>query len=438
MPDGDMLDFRSPPIKRPQRPIEIADNALFLLTEKSRFKVIYGGRGSAKSWSMARALLVKAMQGKELILCAREYQNSIADSVHALLKGQIALLGLESWFDIEDKEIVCKLTGSKFIFKGLHRNVQEIKSTEGVTICWVEEAQSVSEESWRVLIPTIRGKAGSEIWVSFNPNLEEDPTSQRFLVKQDDRVLKARINWSDNPWFPPDLDLDRKADLANDPDTYGHIWDGDFLTLSEAAIFKGRYEVREMEVPQSAYRPFFGLDFGFANDPNFGVKLHVLDAPGGGEALYIEEEIFGYQVEIDDLPQFLEGGKSKKDGRRWAGLTDVRRWPIKADSARPETISYLRRQGFHIVPTIKWPNSVEDGIQHLKGFTKIYIHPRCIHMIQEAKLYRFKTDKKTGEILPIPEDKHNHGWDASRYAIDTHIKGRGRTGVWAKLGRQAR
>jgi phage terminase large subunit len=426
---------------------EIPEKALFLLTEAGRFKVIHGGRGSGKSWAVARALILLAYTGKwpgdldnpkiykHLILCTREFQSSIVDSVHRLLCTQIEALGLNAFFEIQKNTIISLTTGAEFIFKGLHHNVQEVKSLEGVTIAWVEEAQATSKDSWQTLIPTIRSsptmrreKHQTEIWVTYNPYLEKDPTSQRFQINPDPRAKVAEMNWADNAWFPDDMEEDRKVMLAMDPDAYEHVYNGQFLALSQATIMRGNYLIRPFETPENIDRFYYGLDFGFAESPNAATRSYILD-----KTLYVDYEAYARHVEIDDIPHFLKGGISPKSGRLYRGIPGADRWSWKADAARPETISYLRRQGFNIEPAKKWQGSVQDGIAHLKGFDKIVIHDRCVNLAQEARLYSFKTDQKTGEILPIVVDRHNHLWDSLRYGLDGLIHARGRAGVWAKL-----
>lgn len=194
------------------------------LFSPSRYKVAYGGRGAAKSWSYADALLIHTVQKPTRVLCAREIQNSIKESVHKLLSDRIESLGLSDCFDVTDASIRCQ-NGSEFIFKGLLRNVMEIKSLEGVDICWVEEAHNVSKESWDILLPTIR-KQGSEIWISFNTQYEDDETYQRFVANPPPNAVVRLINWSDNPYFPQTLNEERLNCLARDPVNYPNIWEG--------------------------------------------------------------------------------------------------------------------------------------------------------------------------------------------------------------------
>jgi phage terminase large subunit len=210
---------------------------LQFLFRKKRYKVLYGGRGSAKSWSIARALFILALNPALLfgddrksirILCARELQNSIKESVHQLLRDQIEQMGLSAFFNITDSSIT-SLNGSEFIFSGIKQNVTKIKSMEGIDIVWVEEAEKVSHNSWQVLIPTIR-KDGSEIWVSFNPDEETDATSQRFLVNPPpaDVATIVKLNWTDNPWFNAELRKEKDYLYAVDTDAAEHVWGGHF------------------------------------------------------------------------------------------------------------------------------------------------------------------------------------------------------------------
>lgn len=398
--------------KRREDAIDLPEPFECLLGD-SRYVVLKGGRGGAKSWTIARVLVLLAAASPMRILCAREYQSSIADSVHRLLQDQIWNLGLQRRFKITESAITSN-TGSLFIFKGLRKSIQEIKSLEGVDLCWIEEAQSVSNESWDILIPTIR-KQGSRIWISFNPGEETDPTYQRFVVKPPPDAIVQTVNWEDNPWFPETLDSERRYLQSIDQEAYDHIWGGHPRTITDAVIFGNRTSVEGFETPPDA-RFFYGADWGFAADPTALVRSFIQ-----GNKLFIDQEQFGFGVEIDELPQLFDA------------MPGTRAWPIKADGARPETISYMRRAGFNISAADKWPGSVEDGIAHLKGFEQIVIHERCKNMQQERRLYRYKVDPKTGEILPVIVDKHNHGWDAERYALDGYIQRRGGMGVWAKL-----
>lgn len=384
----------------------IIEKMLFLINERKRYKVLYGGRGSGKSWGIARTLILLAMRKKIRVLCTRQFQCSISMSVHKLLRDSISSLGLSSYFKVTRESIIC-INGSEFYFKGIQNNIDEIKSIEGIDICWVEEAQNVSKESWEVLSPTIR-KEDSEIWVSFNPKLEADETYQRFVVHPSDDCISVLVNYEDNPWFPEvlrkEMEYCRKVNVSD----YEYIWLGKPQVNTDAQVFKGRYEIQDFADVDLTTRFFHGADWGFAQDPTTLVRAFIKE-----DCLYIDQECYGVGVELDETPQLFEK------------ITTSRTFPIKADCARPETISFMRRRGFNIAPAKKWQGSVEDGLAVLKSFRKIIIHPRCRHAVDEFRLYSYKVDKNNGDILPIIEDKNNHIIDALRYALDGYIKGRG-------------
>jgi phage terminase large subunit len=401
----------------------------------SRYKVPYGGRGSAKSWSFANIATALATQRPLRILCVRETQLSIKDSIHKLLCDRIENTGLARYYDT-DEQVIHGSNGSEFLFAGIKTDPGKIKSTEGVDICIVVEAEKISDQSWKYLIPTIR-KPGSEIWIEFNPRELTDPTYQRFVVNMPPQCRRALVNWSDNPWFPEVLELERQYSLqliasAKDDDEraqaqadYDHIWEGATQRNSQAAIFRRRVVVEDFGDPHEKTRLHFGADWGFANDPTALVRFWITDHKDESgldyQELWIDHEAFGYRVEIDETPQLFDK------------IPGARQWPMKADCSRPETISYMRRQGFRIEAAEKWAGSVEDGIAHIKAFRRIHIHKRCKHMEEEARLYQYKVDRITGDVLPIVLDKNNHGWDAIRYGLDGYIQRRGGLGVWSRL-----
>ena len=380
------------------------------------------------------------------MLCVREFQNSIKDSSHKILSDTIVRLGMGSWFHVTAESITSR-AGAQFMFKGMHdsRSENSVRSTEGVDIVWVEEAQTMSAASWRSLTPTIRKEVipwvstgheyvGSEIWVSFNLIHENDATYQRFLADDGKSPRRAnsivhKINFDSNPYFGGTLREEMEEDKANDYDLYEHIWLGMPLKKSNSIIFNGKYRSEEFsdDLWKEADRLFYGADFGFANDPATLTRSFILD-----KKLYVSHAQFGKHIDIDFLPE-----------RLYDLVPGSRDWPIHADSARPETISFLRRQGFNISAAEKWPGCVEDGIAHLRGFEEIVIHPRCIELLEEAYMYRYKVDKTQVDdrgqpmVLPIIVDKFNHGWDAIRYSLDGYITRRGELGLWARLGRAA-
>lgn len=388
------------------------------LYEPHRYKVFYGGRGSGKSWAVARALIAISDYGKTRILCCREVQNSIRDSSYQTLKDMALRMGLADRFTFKEAEIVHNETGSKFIFSGLLRNENSIRSKEGIDICWIEEASSVSQASWDVLTPTIR-KPGSELWLTFNPLTVDDPTNV-FLENPPPNSYVRKVNFDENPHFPDVLREQMEWDKANDFEKYQHVWEGFPLTISASQVFKGRYAIEPIpeDLWKKANRLFFGADFGFARDPSTLVRCFIID-----KKLYVDHEAYGVGVEIDELPQL------------YRSVPGAEQWPIKADAARPETISYLaNRCGFRIEAAKKWQGSVEDGIAYLKGFEKIIIDPRCKHTADEFRLYSYKVDKTTGEVLPVILDKNNHLVDSLRYALDGYITNPGMA-AWEKIAK---
>lgn len=406
-----------------------------LYYKKARYKVYWGGRGSAKSWAFAEALIRLAAALPLRILCLREFQKTLKDSSHKILCDTITRLGLNSWFDVTGSTIKSR-SGAEFIFMGCHGALGSIRSTEGIDICWVEEAHSITEASWRVIIPTIR-KEGSEIWISFNMDEEGDATYQRFIVKPRPNSIIHLVNYDRNPFFPTTLRAEMEFDRENDFHLYEHIWLGKPKRVSNAIVLNRKYVVREFDddLWRCADRLYFGMDFGFSQDPAALLRFFIIESRedlGRGEQLvrrlYIEHEAYGVGVEINELPEFMQS------------VPGSRQWPIKADSARPETISYLRNQGFNISAAEKWEGCVEDGVTHLRGYHEIVIHPRCVNTAREAYLWRYKVDPRTvdqhgqPQVLPVLVDKHNHTWDGVRYGLDGEIQRGGILGVWDKLG----
>jgi len=376
------------------------------MVEPHRYKSVHGGRGSARSWTFSRLLSALATSQKKRILCTREYQSSIKESVHQLLSRQIEMLRLNDYYTIQRDSIRSSI-GSEFIFKGLKANPLEIKSTEGVDICWVEEAQSVSDESWEILIPTIR-EPGSEIWLSWNTGEVDDPTYQRFVKNIPDDCISKKATWRDNPYFPEILDKERLYLLRVDPDAYDHVWEGNPKSISDACIFKGKYVVEEFEAPDNV-QFYYGADWGFATDPTTLIRCYIIK-----NELYIDYEAYGVGVELNEIPELFKVVPGYMD------------WPIRCDNARPETISYLKKEfKMRTESCDKWKGSVEDGIEFLRKFAVIHIHQRCKHTAEEFKLYSYKQDSKTGAVLPIIIDKHNHTIDPVRYALDKLIKNHG-------------
>lgn len=211
-------------------------------SRKARYKIAYGGRGSGKSYFFAELGIEVARRIKTVILCVREFQGSIADSVHKLLAETIDRLGYTDEFDIQKQTIVHKGTGASFIFMGIRNNPTKVKSVQGVGVCWVEEAENVTADSWNILIPSIRGDKNSEIWVSFNPKNILDDTYQRFIVSPPENAIVLKANYNNNPHFedsplPAEMEECKKRDY----DLYLHIWEGEPVADSEFAIIKPKW-----------------------------------------------------------------------------------------------------------------------------------------------------------------------------------------------------
>ncbi len=409
-----------------------------LHTKGYKYKVFYGGRGGRKSWSIAEAIIKRMASEPIRVLCTREYQNTVKDSVHKLLVDTIARLGLTSWFTTTDSTIKSK-SGAEVIYKGLHANENEIKSTEGIDICWIEEGQATTKTSLQTIGPTIR-KAGSEIWISFNTKNKTDPVYDRFVVKGDKKALVVKVNFDTNPYFTEEMEDERQQALDvialadNDDERkqaqadYDWIWLGEPHELSNEVVYAGKWVSTAFadDLWKQAPRLLFGEDFGFAQDPAALVRMFILN-----DCLYVEYEAGGVGL---DFHGNMSEGKGELEQMHDKVPETRSHWPIKCDSARPETISFLRGVGFNCTAAEKWAGSVEDGIAHIRGFRKIIVHPRCVNVIRELKAYKYKVDRLTGDVLPILIDKHNHWMDAIRYALDGYIQRRGDIGLWTKLG----
>lgn len=389
---------------KPKKHIDINCPSVFrgLWENKCRYKVLYGGRGSGKTHQVAEYLVVKSLLQKEKILCTREIQRSIKESVHAVLVSKINALGLGKYFTVTENKI-SNIAGSEFIFAGLRMNIDSIKSIEGISKCWIEEAQSVSRKSLDILRPTIRAK-DSEIIITFNPEREQDPVWQDFIINTPDSAYVQKVNYYDNPFFPDDLEKERKECFDKNQDDYKWIWLGELRKISDAQIFKNIFEVRKFETPKNA-RFYHGADWGYANDPTALIRCFIQDG-----CLYIDKEACELHIELDDMPRFF------------SKIETIKKWPTYGDSARPDIIKYMQRRGYHIRKCEKWHGSVEQGISYIRNFNKVIIHSDCVNTINEFERYSWKQDRNTNEILPVPEDKNNHCIDALRYALTKKIK----------------
>lgn len=393
-----------------------------VFTGKARYRGAHGGRGSGKTRTFALMTAVKAMMFAEagasgVILCGREFMNSLEDSSMEEVKQAIrSVPWLDAYFEMGEKYIRTKNRRVSYVFVGLRHNVDSLKSKARVLLAWVDEAESVSETAWMKLRPTVR-EAGSEVWCTWNPEKDGSPTDQRFRKAAPANAKIVEMNYTDNPWFPDVLEQERQDDRARlDDQTYAWIWEGAYRENSDAQILAGKYRVDEFE-PQTGWDgPYFGIDWGFSQDPTAGVKLWVHD-----QRLYVEHEASKVGLENDDIAEFM----IKR-------LPDIERHVVRADSARPETISHVKSTGQgkrQALPKItamqKWPGSVEDGIAHLRSYREIVIHPRCTGTLKEARLYSYKTDRLSGDVLTTIVDANNHLLDAVRYALGPMIRRQG-------------
>lgn len=380
--------------------LKISTPRVFLpLLGRSRYKGAYGGRGSGKSHFFAELLIERCLLDKTDAVCVREIQKSLSQSVKKLLENKIEALGVGHLFEIQESKILCP-HGGLIVFQGMQNHTADsIKSLEGFDVAWVEESQSLSQRSLDLLRPTIR-KEGSEIWFSWNPDKPTDPVDM--LLRGDELPTGAvviEVNYTDNPHFPEVLREEMEFDRRRDPEKFSHVWKGKYRSNSNARVFHN-WSVEEFISPKGAtFR--LGADWGFSVDPSVLVRCHL-----EGRRLYVDYEAYMVGCEIDQLPDLFDR------------VPDSRKWFITADSARPETISYMRNHGFpKINPAIKGAGSVEDGIEFLKSFD-IIVHPRCVNLIKELDEYSFKVDPLTGQVLPILEDKKNHVIDSLRYACE--------------------
>lgn len=400
-----------------------------------RHRVLLGGRGGAKSWTIAEKLMERAISRPERILCTREYQNSIRDSSKKLIDDMINRLGygaLGNGFFVSTEKEIRGRNGSVFTFIGLNGKDASIKSLEGYTLAWVEEAATLSQSSIDALIPTIRQER-SEIWWSYNPRFATDPVDQMFRGKaRPPGSIVVEVHWNDNPWFPDVLQRDMEYDRIRDPDKHAHVWLGAYVQRSEAKVFRNWWAM-PFETPDDAVLRLGG-DWGYSQDPTVLVRCFLgrwagepgmseVIADSRGKCLFIDYEAYKVGCEIDETPALFAGSDPRGDPERWRnpyghrGIPGASRWPITADSSRPETISYMKGKGFTINPAVKGKDSVEEGITFLQGHD-IYVHPRCRHAIVELTHYSWKVDKLTGEILPKLADDNNHVIDALRYALE--------------------
>lgn len=374
------------------------------LLAPNRYKGAHGGRGSGKSHFFAEMLVEAHVLNPNISSVGiREVQKSIKLSVKRLIEKKIDDLGVSHYFDIQESVIKSRFGTGIIIFQGMQDHTADsIKSLEDFDIFWIEEAQSLSQRSLDLLRPTLR-KEGSELWFSWNPYLETDPVEQ--LLRPADgspppRSAVVEVNYSDNPWFPDTLRAELEYDRGRDKDKFEHVWLGGFIKNTKSRVFNN-WTVEEFEAPADVHFRL-GADWGFSVDPTVLVRCYII-----GRKLYIDYEAYQVGCEIVDTPDLF------------MTVPEAEKWPLVADSARPETISHMRKNGFpKIMPAVKGKGSLKEGVEWLKSYD-IVVHPRCVHTIQELTTYSWKVDKQSGAVLPVLADEDNHVIDAVRYACES-------------------
>ena len=387
---------------------ELPEKLLPLLTPK-RYKVLHGGRGSAKSWSAARALILLAASKPIRVLCARETQKSIQESVHRLLKDQIGLLGLDELFEIQETRIIGR-NGSDFAFAGIRQQgVANLKSFEAVDICWVEEAQVVTKRSWDVLIPTIR-KPGSEIWITFNPELDDDETYKRFVTDPPDDAWVCAVNWHDNPWFPTVLEGERLLMQKRDPVGYKTTWEGQCRAAVEGAIYAEEIAAavqagRIRNVPADpTLKTHWVWDLGW-ND-----STAIIGVQRSGSEIAIPYFIQGDHRTLADYAQDIRAVKQNL-GDLWLPHDGAAK-NLQTGKSPQEVLQGL---GFsvQIVPNM----DIEQGIHAAR-----LVFPRCYFdkqntapLTNSLKRYKRQQNQATGAFGAPLHDEHSHAADSFRY-----------------------
>lgn len=376
--------------------IEIPPEFKRLFDSDWREAAIWGGRFSLKSHTVARVLLIRARMSKIRVACFREYQSSIAESSHQLLVDLINEYGLNE-FRVTDNSIINTINGSDFIFKGLHRNEQSIKSIEGIDIAWVEEAQTVSNASIEVLTPTVR-KDNSQIIYTYNRLVEEDPVHTRLVIEGRPNTLLINVNYDVAVKYglmPDVIRQEMEDDKKFRPSLYRFKWLGEPNNL-EGNIYKGWVIIDDIPHEAKLYRR--GLDFGYTNDPTAQAAVYKYN---GG--IIIDEEIY------------LKGLSNKQIWDINQNLPD-RNTLVKADSAEPKSIDELRTYGMNILPAVKGQDSIRNGIQFIQS-QKISVTRRSTNLIKEYQLYKWLLDKN-GKATNNPSEINNHLMDAIRYALE--------------------
>lgn len=385
------------------------------LLAPKRYKGIHGGRASGKSHERAEALIEAMVLDPDCsAVCIREIQKSLKFSAKRLLQQKIRKFKVQHLFTVLETEIRRKGGTGVCIFQGMQDHTADsIKSLEDFDIAWVEEANKLSARSLELLLPTIR-KPGSEVWFTWNRDQPSDPVDKFFREEVGpDQAICIQVNYTDNPYVNGEVTLNQlvldeaERHRRNNPDTFDNVWLGGYNKIAHSQVMRGKWREDEFNVNPAWGAPLFGADWGFADDPTTLLEIYI-----GDGRLYVYKESYRNQLELDDIaPTWVQE------------VPNVVGHTVRGDNSRPETISHVNgRNGVRVAPCVKWPGSVKDGIEHLRSYTEIVIHSQCPRTLDEARLYSYKVDKRTGDVLPEIVDKHNHCWDAIRYAAGPLIR----------------
>jgi len=380
------------------------------LFRPARYKVLYGGRGAGRSWGCARALEILATQKQIRVLCAREFQSSIAESVHKLLEDQIGLLGLTDHFIIEKASIRCPATGSEFFFEGIKHNTQKIKSYEGVDIAWVEEANLVTKTSWDILIPTIR-RPGSEIWVTFNPDLETDYTYEFFVKNPPADAIVVKTSWRDNPWFSEEMNAARLDMKARDPDSYLNIWEGHCRVLLEGAVYAEeiRAALGEGRICHVPYEPLVPVDTWWDLGRSDATSIIF------GQRVGFEDRIIDYyENRQKDLDHYLHYIQTRPYIYGSHFLPHDARAKTLVAKRSVEAQARDKLKSVRITPSL----ALFDGINAARTLwrTTWIDEKKCAKLIEALKHYHYKVEEINGRLSKLPvHDWSSHGADSFRY-----------------------
>lgn len=379
-----------------------------LIGQVAPVKTFYSGRAGGKSHSYARALLWLGSQSPMYIVCGRQFFSSIRKSVKRLFDNLIKKHRLEAFYK-STNDYIEGSNGTKIEFMGLDRNPEEIKGLEDVKIFWIEEGQTLKQESIDILLPTIIRNKGSQVWVSINPGLASSPGYQTFIANPAPNWIVAKTSFLENRYVD-----DGTLDLAawwkrHRPHEFDNVWMGNPLILSEFNVFsKFKTDRITKEDLDLCSGPYYGMDFGHTIDPCTLVEVYLNHTH---RKLYITRELYEFRLELDDMPKWIGDGMSGVFGEE----------TIIADSSRPETISFLCRRGGSVVPANKYPGSILEGIDFIKNF-EVIIAPECTHTHFEFCNYSWQRDQHTGKPKPKePEDKNNHIIDSIRYSLNNHL-----------------